>query len=66
MKVIQKVKAWAYPCDGKIKETGFGDIYIATWNGWYVKKKDLVNFHKNCRCGKNHKPVNIVITVEEV
>jgi len=67
MKIIQIIKAWRYPCDGKFLE--FRNEYL------HVKDNDLMPCSgrkrlevdvPECTCGKYCKPQQIKITVESL
>jgi phosphoribosylaminoimidazole-succinocarboxamide synthase len=62
-KVIQKIRAWKYPCEPAIRNHHIGGFIFT---GVDKNKKELVSWLDRCYCGKNCEPIKIEIIVRKV
>jgi len=64
MKEIEKVKAWRYPCDGKVFEFRDSTLETRVETNPIRTKKELVE-DGYCDCGKKCRPERIEIVVRK-
>lgn len=58
---MKKITVWKYPCEKTFEIGKHRDVYIKAWSGLYTNKRALLSCNASCWCGKNCKPVKIVI-----